>query len=426
MHYDNVAVFWDYENCHPPSHMTGYDLVKKIRAVAHRFGNIKSFKAYLELSDQHSPRSLGIRSELQASGVSLIDCPRNGRKDVADKMILVDMLVYAIDNPPPATIVLISGDRDFVYAVSILRLRCYQVVVVALPGIHASLKAQASVYLNWSNDVISKGCSFDPGWSAGVSPDRSCAFQLKSRDSRSRNPSSSKHFAGKFSPDSEINDIDVLDYMSANKWRISSPHRDEGPTACLSETLNDKCGGSAGTHPSPSQTACSTITHGRISPYSVEPGICNLVPDELESSEKSSIIRTKATSSKTLEGSLDLPTAVLSQCNSPQRSPLSFQLTRASSTLDVDVVPPNFRPLVKLLESYRLKGIPRPLRSAVGLALATEDPWLYKRAGAKKFGPYAALAEEVGLIQLGGKDGNAWISLHPMWCGTRFASSSSF
>lgn len=51
-------------------------------------------------------------------------------------MILVDMLAFAIDNPAPgkqesyakklvATICLISGDRDFVYALSTLRNRKY-------------------------------------------------------------------------------------------------------------------------------------------------------------------------------------------------------------------------------------------------------------------------------------------------------------
>ena len=63
--------------------------MKRIRFVAHRFGTIKLFKAYLELSDPAVfSKSLGLRSELQASGVSLTDCPHNGRKDVADKMIL--------------------------------------------------------------------------------------------------------------------------------------------------------------------------------------------------------------------------------------------------------------------------------------------------------------------------------------------------
>ncbi|KAI0637224.1 NYN domain-containing protein [Trametes polyzona] len=149
-----VAIFWDYENCAPPCTVPGYDVVNNIRQVAHQYGTVKLFKAYLELSEQSSSKSLGLRSELQSCGVSLTDCPHNGRKDVADKMMIVDMLTYAIDNPAPATVVLISGDRDFVYAVSVLRLRRYRVVVVAPYSAHTSLKSQASTVLDWDTDIM--------------------------------------------------------------------------------------------------------------------------------------------------------------------------------------------------------------------------------------------------------------------------------
>ncbi|KAK7023710.1 hypothetical protein R3P38DRAFT_3194232 [Favolaschia claudopus] len=118
---------------------SGYEVVGSIRNVAHRFGPVKYFKAYME-----------------SSGVSLTDCPHNGRKNVADQMIIVDMLAYAMDHPAPATLILISGDRDFAYPVSILRLRQYDVVVVSLPlpGAHPSLKRQASVWLDWNREVL--------------------------------------------------------------------------------------------------------------------------------------------------------------------------------------------------------------------------------------------------------------------------------
>ncbi|KAJ7752064.1 NYN domain-containing protein [Mycena metata] len=144
------------ENCHASSQVSGYEIVSGIRNVAHRFGPVKYFKAYIELPEADTFRSLSLRSELQCSGVSLTDCPHNGRKNVADQMIMVDMLAYAIDHPTPATIILISGDRDFAYAVSILRLRRYDVVVISLPlpGAHISLRSQASVYLDWNVDVM--------------------------------------------------------------------------------------------------------------------------------------------------------------------------------------------------------------------------------------------------------------------------------
>ncbi|KIM80867.1 hypothetical protein PILCRDRAFT_822164 [Piloderma croceum F 1598] len=153
---EKVAVFWDYENCQPASNSSGYEVVNNIRRMTQSYGNVTLFKAYLELTAPTSPKSLSLRSELQCSGVSLTDTPHNGRKDVADKMIIADMLAYAIDNQAPATIVLISGDRDFAYAVSILRLRNYRVVIIAPPIIHASLKSQASILVDWKCDILAK------------------------------------------------------------------------------------------------------------------------------------------------------------------------------------------------------------------------------------------------------------------------------
>ncbi|KAF8969794.1 limkain-b1-type NYN domain-containing protein, partial [Flammula alnicola] len=147
---EDVAIFWDYENCPAPTNASGYALVNNIRSVAQPYGSVKSLRAYLGITE-HFPvlRALTLRSELQSSGVSLVDCPHNGRKDVADKMIIVDMLAHAIDNPAPSTIVLITGDRDFAYAMSILRLRRYRIILLTLPNAHSSLTAQASICMDW-------------------------------------------------------------------------------------------------------------------------------------------------------------------------------------------------------------------------------------------------------------------------------------
>ncbi|KAJ3989209.1 NYN domain-containing protein [Lentinula detonsa] len=155
----HIAIFWDYENCSVPSDLSGYDIVKQIRSLAHEFGSIKLLKAYTELSEQaiHSSRFLNLRSELQSSGVSITDCPHNNYKNVADQMIIVDMLAFAMDNPScPAstTIMLISGDRDFAYALSTLRLRRYNIVVVAPSNAHASLRTQASSFFNWNTTIL--------------------------------------------------------------------------------------------------------------------------------------------------------------------------------------------------------------------------------------------------------------------------------
>ena len=77
------------ENCPVPTNTSGYAIVNNIRSKAQAFGSVKLFKAYLEVTEQVPvSRAALLRSELQSSGVSLTDCPHNGRKDVADKMII--------------------------------------------------------------------------------------------------------------------------------------------------------------------------------------------------------------------------------------------------------------------------------------------------------------------------------------------------
>ncbi|KAI0637218.1 limkain-b1-type NYN domain-containing protein, partial [Trametes polyzona] len=145
----SVAVFWDYENCALPANEPPYAIVNKIRRLAHQYGSVKTFKAYLEYAEQTSPKLVSLRSELQSCGVSLIDCPHIGRKDVADKMMMVDMMAHAMDNPAPATIILISGDRDFLYVVSTLSLRQYRIVLLAPKSAYGGLKGQADAVYNW-------------------------------------------------------------------------------------------------------------------------------------------------------------------------------------------------------------------------------------------------------------------------------------
>ncbi|KAI0781180.1 NYN domain-containing protein [Trametes elegans] len=159
----NVAIFWDYENCALPAAEPSYAIVNKIRRLAHQYGSVKTFRAYLEYPEQSSLKSVSMRSELQSCGVSLIDCSHNGRKDVADKMMMIDMMAYAIDNPAPATIILISQDRDFVYAVSILSLRQYNIVLLAPKATYGGLKAQADAVYNWPEDFL-------PGTPVAVQP----------------------------------------------------------------------------------------------------------------------------------------------------------------------------------------------------------------------------------------------------------------
>ena len=75
------------QNCHPPSNVPGFDVVASIREGLQPFGKITCLKAYVSIMDV-IPKSFNLRSELQSSGVTLVDCPHNGQKDVVDKMLI--------------------------------------------------------------------------------------------------------------------------------------------------------------------------------------------------------------------------------------------------------------------------------------------------------------------------------------------------
>ena len=225
------------ENCPASANTSGYTIVNSIRSVAQTFGSVKLFKAYLGVTEQVPvSRALVLRSELQSSGVSLTDCPHNGRKDVADKMIIgvfaslqhtiftisqlsVDMLAYAIDNPAPSTVVLISGDRDFAYALAMLRLRRYRVVLITLSNAHPSLRAQASLCFDWISDILE---AIDPS-RRPTSPRRKKTssapahdkLYLETRSHKTHNPS---RFAFQQSYDEDSN-IEFMNYFQDAKRR---------------------------------------------------------------------------------------------------------------------------------------------------------------------------------------------------------------
>ena len=72
------------ENCRTFSGAQSQNIVKSIRHAAHSYGQITLFKAYTDSLISIKPT---MRSDLQLSGVTLVDCPHNGKKEVADRMM---------------------------------------------------------------------------------------------------------------------------------------------------------------------------------------------------------------------------------------------------------------------------------------------------------------------------------------------------
>lgn len=150
-----VAIFWDFENCSLALGRTGFTVARNIESIAQKYGSLKLFKAYLDAQKQPLGSDV-FRAELQSSGVSVTDCPHIGRKEVADRMLQGDLMSFALDYPAPATVIIISADRDFAYAASVLRQRRYNVVMISHsnPRPNLWLISQAVDCYDWKKDVL--------------------------------------------------------------------------------------------------------------------------------------------------------------------------------------------------------------------------------------------------------------------------------
>ncbi|CAH9050564.1 unnamed protein product [Cuscuta epithymum] len=139
---EKISVWWDIENCQVPRNFDPHVIAQNISSalVAMNYCGPVSISAYGDTT-KLSP---SLQHALNSTGISLNHVPA-GAKDASDKKILVDMLFWAVDNPPPANYLLISGDRDFSNALHQLRMRRYNILLAqpqkASPALVAASKS---------------------------------------------------------------------------------------------------------------------------------------------------------------------------------------------------------------------------------------------------------------------------------------------
>ncbi|ESK92988.1 hypothetical protein Moror_8891 [Moniliophthora roreri MCA 2997] len=423
-----AVVFWDYENCPVPFNASGFSIVNQIRGVVQQFGGIKLFRAYADLSELSSPRSLCLRSELQCSGVSLIDCPHNGRKNVADQMIIVDMLAYAIDHSTHDTIVLISGDRDFAYALSTLRFRLYKVVVMApsIPTVHISLRAQASIFIDWNTSVLN------------ALKDERSQFEPQLSCNRENEASSTRHPAQP-SPQSPENNVEPgvesgpREYSRRSPTEFLDPVDNDSPEGTCEKIIAPTARASIPALPvytppvesSPFALANDPVVvkSPYVRPHSAPPDAPvaeYLIPEPVLSPAPvplaQEVVPPSDASSSSVSTQISVPPVesyhtVQSLMQGPSRD-ADIQPAIAPSLIELHV-PAGFQMLVQILQRYYQKGVKRPFRSLVAVELANCDKMVYRNAGVPRFREYTALAVSANLIEMGGKEGGAWMAIHP-------------
>ncbi|KAL2645481.1 hypothetical protein R1flu_013068 [Riccia fluitans] len=166
-----VAVWWDCENCNVPQgievYRVGINIVSGLR--------LSGFKGTVSISAYGDTLQLSRSTQeaLASTGIRLHHVPSGG-KDSSDRALLVDLLLWTFDHPPPAHLFLISGDRDFSNALHRLRMRNYNILLACPHGttVSPALLGAATHVWQWNSLVRGEGLllASPPDGSSGGGP----------------------------------------------------------------------------------------------------------------------------------------------------------------------------------------------------------------------------------------------------------------
>ncbi|KAK9070942.1 hypothetical protein SSX86_009510 [Deinandra increscens subsp. villosa] len=145
-----VSVWWDFENCQVPCNVNVYKVTQFITSAVRSVGikgpiQITAFGDVVQLSRSN-------QEALSSTGINLTHIP-NGGKNSADRSLLVDLMYWVSQNPPPAHLFLISGDRDFASTLHRLRMNNYNILLASTDNAPAVLCSAASIMWQWTSLV---------------------------------------------------------------------------------------------------------------------------------------------------------------------------------------------------------------------------------------------------------------------------------
>lgn len=142
-----VGVLWDFENASVPRGVSGLYVAKRFQEVFSAYGPVLSILAIGNVS----LLSQDLQTDLTLGAIKLVNAKAlPNEKDVADKLLMTEMFLWALDHPPPSTIVLISADVDFATSISALKLRGYNMVLVPPKTVSRRMMELPNSIIHWT------------------------------------------------------------------------------------------------------------------------------------------------------------------------------------------------------------------------------------------------------------------------------------
>ncbi|TFK26429.1 hypothetical protein FA15DRAFT_702884 [Coprinopsis marcescibilis] len=175
-----VHVFWE-ESVLPKPDVGGSRLTRAIRTYASRLGRVNTIRLYADLSSNTQNLSTILRSELQCSGVTVIDTVSSGRPAAPSKMLIADLFLNAMDttaNTTNSVMLVITADPDIAYTISSLRGRGYHVHLLSPSPVNRNI-----AFLANNNNLDNPDIPFHAA--SANSPDSSTTSSTNGRGSGS-------------------------------------------------------------------------------------------------------------------------------------------------------------------------------------------------------------------------------------------------
>lgn len=139
----SVGVFWDVENCALSSSSDKDATLEALLECVAKLGDVKQKKVFCDL--KHVAKQ--VQTMLKKHHFEIEETQHHG-KNQADMALVVDMLLFGVDNPN-SVIVLITGDRDFCHAITKLQERKCKVVLITPMVAHPQLHNKPNYTWNW-------------------------------------------------------------------------------------------------------------------------------------------------------------------------------------------------------------------------------------------------------------------------------------
>ncbi|KAL4378568.1 hypothetical protein GQ457_02G009850 [Hibiscus cannabinus] len=142
-----VSVWWDFENCNVSADFNVFKIANMITAALRANGIMGPLR--ITAFGDISQLSRASQEALSSTGVNLYHVPNDG-KNSADRLLLVDLLSWVSQNPPPAHLFLISSDGDYATVLHKLRMNNYNILLASRQSAPSVLCSAASIMWNWS------------------------------------------------------------------------------------------------------------------------------------------------------------------------------------------------------------------------------------------------------------------------------------